>query len=230
MKAIKCSRNKALLILYICVIMVGSARVYVNETTQTSAMPVNHKNIVIDAGHGGFDPGKVAADGTEEKGINLEIASRLQGYLEQGGAFVLNTRISDEAVGQSKREDLKKRVETANTNNADMFISVHQNSFPQNNVKGAQVFYNKNSEESKRLAVMIQKRLKEVADTNNERVAKANENYYVLKKINIPAVIVECGFLSNGTEKELLSTKEYQEKLAWAIYMGILDYYGETVA
>ncbi len=230
MREIKYSGNKALTILYICVILVGTARVYINETAQTASMPVNHKNIVLDPGHGGWDPGKVAGDGTEEKGINLKIAAMLQGFLEQGGAMVTNTRISDEAVDNGKNNDLKKRVELAKSDNADMFISIHQNSFPKSSVKGAQVFYNKKSEESKRLASLIQTRLKEVADCNNERVAKANENYYVLKNINIPGVIVECGFLSNGVEKEKLESKEYQEKIAWAIYMGILDYYGEAVA
>lgn len=230
MREIRYSRNKALTILYICVILVGTARVYVNETAETASMPVNHKNIVLDPGHGGWDPGKVAADGTEEKGINLKIAAMLQGFLEQGGAMVTTTRISDEAVDTGKRADLKKRVEIAKSDNADLFISIHQNSFPKSTVKGAQVFYNKNSEESKRLAFLIQSRLKEVADYNNERVAKANENYYVLKNLNIPGVIVECGFLSNGVEKEKLVSKEYQEKIAWAIYMGILDYYGEAVA
>lgn len=178
--------------------------------------------------HGGWDPGKVAADGTEEKGINLKIAAMLQGFLEQGGAIVTATRISDEAVDTGKRNDLKKRVEIARNDNADMFISIHQNSFPKSNVKGAQVFYNKNSEESKRLAFLIQSRLKEVVDCNNERAAKANTNYFILKNLNIPGVIVECGFLSNSVEKEKLVSKEYQEKIAWAIYMGILDYYGEA--
>lgn len=228
MREIKFSRNRALTILYICVIMIGTARVYVNETKDVSSMPVNHKNIVIDPGHGGADPGKVAGDGTQEKGINLKIAAMLQSFLEQGGAVVTTTRIQDEAVGENKREDLKRRVAIAN-DGADMFVSIHQNSFPQSSVTGAQVFYNKKSEESKRLAVFIQKRLRDVVDANNDRVAKANSNYYVLKEIDIPGVIVECGFLSNGREKEKLLTSEYQEKLAWAIYMGILDYYGEAV-
>lgn len=230
MTDIRFSRNKAMFILYMCLIILGCVKAYFNESEEVLSMPVNHKNIVLDAGHGGNDPGKVAGDGTVEKGINLSISSKLQGFLEQGGAVVLNTRISDEAVGENKRSDLKNRVAITKSNNADMFISIHQNSYPQSNVTGAQVFYNKNSEESKRLAVFIQKRLKEVADSENDRVAKANSNYYVLKEISIPAVIVECGFLSNSVEKEKLVTAEYQEKLAWAIYMGILDYYGESVA
>ncbi|MGN1317486.1 MAG: N-acetylmuramoyl-L-alanine amidase [Lachnospirales bacterium] len=230
MKEISFSRNKALFLLYICVIIIGSVRVFYTETMDVTSMPVNHKNIVIDAGHGGMDPGKVAGDGTEEKGINLNISLKLEGFLEQGGAIVTTTRIIDEAVGKNKREDLKNRVAISKANNGDMFISIHQNSYPQSNVTGAQVFYNKNSEDSKRLALFIQKRLKEVVDNENNRVAKANSNYYVLKEMSVPAVIVECGFLSNSVEKEKLSSPEYQEKIAWAIYMGILDFYGESVA
>ncbi len=226
----KITRNKVLVALYISLIFIGCAKIYYNENISIAAMPVNDRCIVIDAGHGGADPGKVAGDGTEEKGINLSIAAKLQAFLEQGGAVVNNTRITDVAVGENKRSDLKNRVALAKSNNADMFISIHQNSFPKSNVKGAQVFYNKNSEESKILAVSIQKRLKEVADNENERVAKANENYYVLKEIDVPGVIVECGFLSNTVEKEKLLSAEYQEKIAWAIYMGILDFYGEAVA
>lgn len=230
MKSIRYSRNRALTILYICVIIIGTAKVYINETSQVSSMPVNHKTVAIDAGHGGFDPGKVAGDGTQEKGINLKIAQKLGSFLEQGGAIVVNTRVSDEALGNTKRDDLKNRVELAKTNNADLFVSIHQNSFPKNSVKGAQVFYNKNSQDSKKLAAFIQKRLREVADNNNERIEKDNTNYYLLKEIKVPSVIVECGFLSNSVEKEKLLSSEYQEKIAWAIYMGILDYYGVDIA
>ena len=119
---------------------------------------------------------------------------------------------------------MKKRAETANTSKADLFVSIHQNSFQNSKVKGAQVFYYEDSEDSKRLALCIQNRLKEV-DSNNNRVAKSNNNYYMLKKTSVPAVIVECGFLSNSEENEKLKDKKYQKDIAWAIYLGILDYY-----
>lgn len=180
--------------------------------------------------HGGFDPGKVATDGINEKNINLAIASKLSTFLEEGGAVIRNTRVEDSSLSDSKRQDLKSRAEIANNSKADIFISIHQNSFPKSNVKGAQVFYYKGSEEGKRLASFIQNRLKEVVDINNSRIAKANDSYYVLKQIKIPSVIVECGFLSNSVEHNKLISSEYQEKLAWAIYMGILDYFNEGVA
>lgn len=225
----KLSRNKLLVLLYVCIIFIGVCKSYYDENIAVAVMPVDKKCIVIDAGHGGFDPGKVAS-GTDEKNINLSIANKLYGFLEQGGAIVKTTRINDDALSNNKREDLKKRAETANTSKADLFVSIHQNSFPKGDVKGAQVFYYKESEKGKELANKIQKRLKEVVDIENDRVSKANESYYVLKQIEIPSVIVECGFLSNHIEREKLLSDEYQEKIAWAIYMGILDYFGESVA
>lgn len=226
----KITRNKVLTVLYVCVIFTGVAKTYYDENIAVSVMPVNSRCIVVDAGHGGFDPGKVASDGVTEKTINLAIAGKLCGFLEQGGAVIRTTRVEDSSLSENKRADLRNRAEIANNSNADLFVSIHQNSFPKSNVKGAQVFYYKGSEEGKRLAYLIQNRLKEVVDIDNQRIAKANESYYVLKQIKIPSVIVECGFLSNGVEHDKLMSTEYQEKLAWAIYMGILDYFSEGVA
>ena len=178
-----------------------------------------------DAGHGGFDPGKVSKDNTLEKDINLSITKKLQIYLEQSGSFILNTRIDDTALSDKKREDMNERKKLANEEGVDLFVSIHQNSFPQENVKGAQVFYYGDSEESKKLAECVQNRLKEI-DGNNNREAKANKDYYLLKKTGVPSIIVECGFLSNPEENNKLKSEEYQEKIAWAVYLGILDYYG----
>lgn len=226
----KITKNKILTILYVGIIFVGVGKTYYDENIAVSVMPVDKKCIVIDAGHGGYDPGKVASDGVNEKNINLAIASKLSSFLEQGGAVITNTRTEDLSLSENKRQDLRSRADMANTGKADIFVSIHQNSFPKSNVKGAQVFYYKGSEEGKRLASLIQSRLKEVVDIDNERIAKANNNYYVLKQIKIPSVIVECGFLSNSVEHDKLMSEQYQEKLAWAIYMGILDYFNEGVA
>ena len=190
-------------------------------------MPAEKKHIVLDAGHGGFDPGKVAADGTAEKEINLAVMRLLKGYLEQGGAVVSVTRNTDEALADKKNKDMKERLNILNGGKADLFVSIHQNSYPADNVKGAQVFYYKTSEKGKRLAETVQARLREVVDIDNDRSAKENESYYILKNTDIPGVIVECGFLSNPAENDELKTKEYQKKVAWAIYMGITDYFAE---
>lgn len=227
MKANKRNFKKELIIvfIYILVVIIGIYTTYKRqEATPTFSMPINLKNIVIDAGHGGWDPGKVTESGVEEKEINLQISQKLQTYLEQSGSFVLTTRIDDTALSESKRGDLKERKNIANELNIDMLISIHQNSFSSQSVRGAQVFYYDGSEASKALAECIQERLKEL-DNTNQRVAKADSSYYLLKQTNVPAVIVECGFLSNPEESQKLSDDKYQEKIAWAIYLGILDYY-----
>lgn len=217
------NKYKLCLYIYIAIICIGLAKTYFSQTVETFSMPID-KNIVIDAGHGDWDPGKVAKDGTLEKDINLNISKYLQSYLEQGGSFVMSTRIDDTALADDKNTDLKLRTDIANNEDIDLFISIHQNSFQKSNVKGAQVFYYKGSLESEKLAQCIQNRLKEI-DSTNDRVAKESTSYYILKKTDIPSVIVECGFLSNTEENNKLKTPEYQKKIAWAIYLGILDYY-----
>ena len=213
---------------YMLLIFIGTARVYYVQTQQTAAAPTQKKHILIDAGHGGFDPGKVAADGTCEKDINLEIAKLLQGYLEQSGADVVVTRLSDEALAHGKNGDLKNRIKLQK--NCDLFVSIHQNSYPSPNVHGAQVFYYTKSENGKRLAECVQNRLKEFTDANNSRESKANGSYYILKNSEIPCVIVECGFLSAPEENEKLKDQNYQKKIAFAIYAGITDYFSQPDA
>lgn len=219
-------QDRALFLLYIAVIFAGMTKTYFFDSVETFSLPVYNRNVVIDPGHGGDDPGKVHIDGTNEKDINLSIAVKLQKYLEQGGSFVLTTRNDDSALSKKKREDLRERKALASSEGVDLMVSIHQNAFPKASVRGAQVFYFKKSEESKLLAECIQNRLKEL-DTANTRVAKANSEYYILKDSKVPAVIVECGFLSNPEEERRLKTDEYQDKLAWSIYLGINDYFQE---
>lgn len=192
-------------------------------------MPVGGKVIVLDAGHGGFDPGKVGTNGEDEKNINLIILDKLQNFLEQAGATVVVTRATDEALGDTKNEDMSNRKEIINGSDADILVSIHQNSYTSSNVKGAQVFYHEGSEEGKRLAELIQWNLKEYADSENKRIEKENSDYYILKTTNIPAVLVECGFLSNADEEMLLNDSIYQEKIAWGIYVGIIDFFENDV-
>jgi N-acetylmuramoyl-L-alanine amidase len=194
--------------------------------TATISMPLSKKIILIDAGHGGADPGKVSGK-TEEKIINLEIAKMLQGYLEQADATVFMTRVDDSDLAQTKKSDMYSRKLTANTSKADVFVSIHQNSYPDSNVQGAQVFYFNRSDNSRRLAECIQKEIKSFVNYRNRYEAKENSNYYVLKQTTMPAVIVECGFLSSPNEKYKLVNPDYQDRLAWAIYMGIVDYFRE---
>lgn len=224
MKNLYKHKGRFIFLLYAVVIAGGMLKTYFSENAEVNALPANCKSIIVDAGHGGWDPGKVSGE-LEEKEINLKISEKLSAYLEQGGCIVTRTRTDDTALGSSKRADLKERVNLSSDNDADMLISIHQNYFPKASVKGAQVFYYSKSEESKRLAEYIQQRLKEL-DGTNTRVAKANGEYYILKKSEIPAVIVECGFLSNPDEKNKLTDDNYQAAVAWAVYLGVTDYYG----
>ena len=188
------------------------------------AMPVSRRIIVIDAGHGGWDPGMVSGK-VEEKDINLSIAQKLQVFLEQGGATVIITRLDDSDLAKNKAGDMQARRLIANTSKADIFVSIHQNSFPDSSVKGFQVFYFNESDNSKKLANCIQDKLKEFVNPNNRHGARANKNYYVLKQTEMPAVLIECGFLTNYGERSKLTSDEYQEKIAWGIYLGIVEYF-----
>ena len=221
----------ATLLLLAGILFLGAAYMQRTEEQAVSTMGKGKELpvVVIDAGHGGRDPGKVSADGTLEKDINLSIAKRLQSLLEQNDIAVIMTREEDrdlasETASNRKNEDLKARVSLLQETRPVLMVSIHQNSYPEADVDGAQVFYYFGSEEGKRLGRIVQERLKREIDDGNHRVAKANKEYYLLKKSECPAVIVECGFLSNPEEAALLATQEYQEKLAFAIHLGILEY------
>lgn len=186
--------------------------------------------VVLDAGHGGDDPGKLGVAGTPEKEINLTIAQKVKEYLEQQDVRVIMTREKDEMLsngdgGGRKASDMKRRVEIINQSQADLTVSIHQNSYPSEKVKGAQVFYYKDSEESRILAEKLQESLREKVDPANHRQTKANTNYYLLKKTTLPTAIVECGFLSCPEEEQKLLEEAYQDRLAWAIANGILLYW-----
>lgn len=203
------------------------ASVIQNHKSARVMLPVDQKVVILDAGHGGWDPGKIGTGGDDEKNINLIVMEKLQQYLEQGGATVFVTRATDEALGQAKRSDMAERKKIANENSGDILVSIHQNAFPSSGVKGAQVFYHKSSENGKKLAELVQESLKANVNSENKRQAKQNSDYYILRTTEIPAVIVECGFLSNPGEEALLNDGAYQDKLAWAIYLGIIEYFSE---
>ncbi|MBQ7668787.1 MAG: N-acetylmuramoyl-L-alanine amidase [Clostridia bacterium] len=197
-----------------------------SDIIPTISTPVTSKVVIIDAGHGGFDPGAISSNGTLEKDINIKIAVKLQELFEKSGTFTIMTRVSDDELGSSKKEDMRARKEIRDINDGSLFISIHLNSFPDGKYSGAQVFYPKD-EESKKLATCIQNSIKENIDNKNDRVAKELSDVYILKQVKIPSVIVECGFLSNSVEERKLKEDAYQEEIAWAIYLGALSYYQE---
>lgn len=187
------------------------------------------KTIVIDPGHGGPDPGKVGINQALEKDVNLSISMKIKELLESCDVTVVMTRTEDVCLGENnvsgnKRIDMQKRIEIINGSEADLAVSIHQNSFEQESSKGAQVFYHASSEQGQRLAEELQSSLITLADPENHRAAKANDSYYLLKKSTCPLVIVECGFLSNSEEAGKLCTEEYQDILSEAVVKGIAAY------
>ena len=163
-----------------------------------------------------------------EKDINMDIAEKLCLFLEEAGADVYFTRNSDEALGETKSEDMKKRISIVDESNADIMISIHQNAYTSASIKGAQTFYYKDSDGGKALAENIQESLVSALDEKNKRTAKENTSYYIIKNTKIPSVIIECGFLSNPDEEQKLNTEEYRLKTAWAIFDGIREYFNES--
>jgi len=195
-----------------------------------TASPLSGKTILVDAGHGGRDPGALGISGEHERELNLQITLKLQEYLEQAGAYVVLTRSDEKGLytktdKNRKRADMRKRKAIGNTSFVDIGISIHQNTFKNSKYRGAQLFYQRGNEESKKLALEIKDEIKKTLDSNNERKVNANSSFYILKSIKIPMIMIECGFMSNAEEEKNLNSKEYQNRLAWVIYKGITNYY-----
>lgn len=185
--------------------------------------------VVLDAGHGNSDPGKIGVDGVLEKDINLSITQYLKDYLEQAGVTVVLTREDDsplyqESDSNKKRGDMKTRITKIEDAHPTIAVSIHQNSYPDLSVSGPQVFYYTASKEGQSLAETIQKNFTHAVGDKNTRKAKANQDYYLLLHTSCPIVICECGFLSNPEECSKLQDEDYQKKMAWSIYLGIMEY------
>lgn len=181
--------------------------------------------VVLDAGHGSSDSGKVGINGVLEKDINLSVSKKTKKYLEKKGIRVVMTRDKDESLaegenGNRKVQDMKARVKRINDTKPDLAVSIHQNSYHEESIHGAQVFYYEHSESGEKDARILQEALLAV-DPDNTRQVKANTTYYLLKRTEVPILIVECGFLSNQEEAEKLASEDYQKELAKAIANGI---------
>lgn len=214
------------LLLAVCLLSRKGA-VLVNSLNAQNDKP----RVVLDAGHGGDDPGKIGVHGELEKEINLSIVKLLKDKLEDAGVEVVLTREGDKGLddpGSSnhKVSDMRNRCNLIEEEKPEFTISIHQNSYPEEPISGAQCFYYGQSTEGKKIAETLQEELRQQLNPDNHRQAKANESYFLLKKTSAPTVIVECGFLSNSAESQLLSTEEYQEKVAEAICDGILKSLG----
>lgn len=227
------SLNPKMLTLLTLLLILAACRFYPSlfpnqeaEPKPTLALALLGQTIVIDAGHGGFDPGALGVAGTKEKDVNLAVSRRVADMLRQVGANVVETRTDDTALAETKREDMHRRVEIAEAAQADLFITVQANSIPMPEQRGAQVFYSAGSEAGQALAEAIQESLAQVLQ-NTRRQAKSIENVYVVRALAAPVVVVECGFLSNAEEEALLQDPRYQQLTAYAIFLGVLSFYAD---
>ena len=231
--------KKRITLILTCVIvgiftfMMQNVELSTKEVVPTVNLPVSGKTIVVDAGHGVPDEGAESSQGTTEAETNLAIALKLQGLLETSGCTVLLTRSDENAIydidsktlRQKKISDIHNRVKIGNESQADIFVSIHLNKIPQEQYSGWQCFYKEGNEQGRKLAVSIQENLNNSIQKENNRVAHSIDNVYIIKHIEIPTAIVECGFLSNPEEEKELLDDEYQNRLAWGIYNGIINYF-----
>jgi len=213
--------------------------------TEADQVEAKQAQVILDAGHGGSDPGKIGLNNLLEKDINLAITEKVKKCLEKEKITAELTRKEDKGLGTTgdgskKTEDMQARVKMINETKPVLTeqirkyepvlsVSIHQNSYEDPEIHGAQVFYYSHSREGEAVAKILQESLQEI-DPENHRQAKANETYYLLRRTKVPTVIVECGFLTNPKEAEKLSGEEYQEQVAEAVAKGIakcLEYLNE---
>ena len=210
-----------------------ACNVFYFGTSAPTSLPITNQVIMLDPGHGGEDGGAVGTAGTLEKEINLSIALKVQALLEQSGAAVIMTRAEDvsihdvgeEKAGNRKISDLDNRIKMAGEYKPAAYVSIHMNTFTDSKYYGAQVFYNEKTQGAQNLATQIQNSINTNIENGNIRTVKeASGNIYILNDMPVPAVVVECGFLSNTEEEALLRSEDYQKRMAFAIYSGITKF------
>lgn len=224
------------LVLILSLLTVGT---YLTDkiAVDTTSGNLSDKTVIIDPGHGGFDGGTSAADGTVEKDLNLQIALKLNEILNSMGIRTVMTRTDDtgtnddsaQTIRQKKVSDIKNRLKIIEETPDAVFVSIHQNHFEQSKYSGAQVFYSKNNPHSHTLAENIRFRFVTVLQPDNTReIKQSGSEIYLLHHSAVPSVMVECGFLSNTEETKKLKDENYQRKLAFTVAMGIVDYFNQT--
>ena len=190
-------------------------------------------SVIIDAGHGLPDGGAVGVSGIVEQDINLKIAEKVREALEAKGITVIMTRETENglstkksrSIREMKIEDMRKRMSIMKKSDADLFISIHMNSYKNGSASGLRIFYAQNYEDIKPLAENIQLRMADVTGAKTSVVKTADKSLFLLKNPPLPSILVECGFLSNPIEEEKLASADYQSRLAWAIADAIEKYY-----
>jgi N-acetylmuramoyl-L-alanine amidase len=201
------------------------------ENTSAYMDSDDRRTIIIDAGHGGEDGGAVGVNNVLEKDLNLEISLVLADIFKSAGYNVIMTRADDRMLyteykrGTLKSQDLKYRLSIAEQNPEAVFLSIHMNMFPQARYSGLQVYYSANNDLSQSLAETVQSHVREyIQPENNRKIKKSDSRIYLMKKITTPAILIECGFLSNYEEAELLADTKYRHMLACVIYCAVDNY------
>jgi N-acetylmuramoyl-L-alanine amidase len=230
------SVKRKILVYSLVILIIGTmGAVFVKEPTLLFTDTSNNtpKTVIVDAGHGGFDGGAVV-NNVLEKDINLKIADSICNMLQVSGFKVICTRKDDSStesdptatISARKKSDLNNRLKIAKENSNAIFISIHLNKFSSPSVNGAQMFYSTKNQKSKSLAECLKQSVKTLIQPDNNRTIKAGtSSTFLLHHSPIPTVIAECGFMSNPTEFALLQTEEYQSKMAFSIFCGILNYF-----
>lgn len=231
----KKARYIVIMLITLCVLSIAIFKVTVGteQTVAVNSTPITSHVVVIDAGHGKPDEGAVGMYGTTEEAINLKISLKLQKLIEQSGGKVYLTRSDENGIysqdstniKQKKASDIKNRVSIGNQEDVDIFVSIHLNKYPESIYKGWQTFYQESNEDSKTLATFVQDGISSTIDIENSRVPLPIKNIYIMDHMTKPTITVECGFLSNEEEVKRLSEDDYQNSLAWGIYIGIQDYF-----
>lgn len=205
-----------------------------NYIFSSSIIENDYPTLIIDAGHGGLDSGTIAKDGTQEKDINLSISKKLRTFLLSSGFKVVMTRTNEELIGDNnlrtirerKVSDVKKRLEIINKTENSVLISIHQNYFTSSEYYGVQVFYSKNHSDSINIAKSVQNSAVSLLQKENKRSIKpCGSEIWLMHNCQRPAIMVECGFMSNYNELCNLKDDNYQNKIAFMISIGILNYY-----
>lgn len=218
-------------------ILVGSGLQYIPKQNAFDAYTSDTIRVIVDAGHGYPDGGAVGVNGTVEKDINLQIARKVQEVLEGKGIEVVMTRIDDNGlqnnndvtIREMKRSDMNKRLNIMKNSSADLFLSIHMNYFEDQKVNGLHIFYAKNNEQIEPLAENIQQCMNRVTGAKSHAIKVADKNLFLMKNPPIPAILVECGFLSNPDEEKKLCDEDYQSRISWAIADSVEKYYKDQL-
>lgn len=234
---IRPSTRQMMSVILLAITLFSAVWMTVKSTMESKPVYVQYHarpQIILDAGHGGMDGGAVGVNNTIEKHINLSITLKLAELLRMGGFEVILTRSSDdsihdpevEGIARQKRSDMVNRLRVIEQHPNALFISIHQNMFSDSSCQGAQMFYSPNHENSSLLAEKIQAQFREKLQPDNSREIKAaDEALFLLDNAQIPAVLVECGFLSNPQECEKLCDERYQKQIAFTVFSALLDFY-----